>query len=194
MARTPHKLTPLQEAFVNEYMIDFSPTKAYIRAGGKKENAKNGCRVLNEPAVQEELAKRKAQISKKYELTQDRIINELIKIAFADRTEISKLVEENKVDRYGNVVTDEEGNPVKELKVKLTVTDLLTSFEKGAISGYKQTKKGIEVSTYDKMKALELLGKHIGMFDDRLHVTGDLDQKVNILGDILDQLNGGNNE
>ena len=38
---------------------------------------------------------------------------------------------------------------------------------KKAVSGVKQGRNGVEVSSYDKLRALELLGKHLGMFIDR---------------------------
>ena len=36
-----------------------------------------------------------------------------------------------------------------------------------AIAGIKEGKHGIEVSSYDKVRALELLGKHLGLFDGK---------------------------
>ena len=35
-----------------------------------------------------------------------------------------------------------------------------------------------EVKTYDKLKALELLGKHMGMFTDRLNVNAEMAVKI----------------
>ena len=50
---------------------------------------------------------------------------------------------------------------------KVTViTDELDDKTKKIISGYKKTQSGFAVETYDKMKALELLGKYLGMFKD----------------------------
>ena len=40
-----------------------------------------------------------------------------------------------------------------------------------AISNIKQTKHGISVESYDKVKALELLGKYIGLFNDKQDIT-----------------------
>lgn len=184
-------LTYFSRLFCVEYTKDLDVAGAYVRAGGKSKDPKNAGRNLFKRAeIRAEIERLMERRIERMELSQDRIIQELMKIAFADRTNISQLAEVPLLDSKGHKVTDEEGNVVTTQQIQMTTTNLLSEFERGAISGYKQTKKGMEVATYDKMKALELLGKHIGMFDDRLHVSGDLDQKVNLLGDILGQLKG----
>lgn len=47
-----------------------------------------------------------------------------------------------------------------------------------------------EVKMYDKTKALELLGRHLGMFKDKVEVSG-LDEEKKKLDDILKQMRGG---
>ena len=39
--------------------------------------------------------------------------------------------------------------------------------KKGAIAAIKQGRHGIEMKLHDRVKALELLGKHFGMFDTK---------------------------
>lgn len=73
------------------------------------------------------------------------MIAELAAIAFADRTELAK------VDKNGSV--------------KFAPTDSLPDDVKKVISGIKEGKFGTEVSSYDKVKALELLGKHLGLWE-----------------------------
>lgn len=59
-----------------------------------------------------------------------------------------------------------------------------------AIAGIKKGKNGIELKLNDKEKALELLGRHLGMFKDRIEVSGLDDEKAK-LDDILQQMRGG---
>ena len=46
-------------------------------------------------------------------------------------------------------------------------TNELSQVEKAAIASIERTSNGIRLKLYDKMKALELLGKYLRMFDDR---------------------------
>ena len=90
------------------------------------------------------------------------IVNELFTIAFTDRTKISKNVRNKILERK------EDGTEVEyyEDNVIFAETDELDDKTKKIISGYKKTQSGFAVETYDKMKALELLGKYLGMFKD----------------------------
>ena len=52
------------------------------------------------------------------------------------------------------------------IRIEFTPTDKLTEEQKKALSGIKEGKFGIQVDSCDKVKALELLGRHLGMFND----------------------------
>ena len=54
--------------------------------------------------------------------------------------------------------------------VEVKPTAELTDDQRAAIAQIKQGANGIEVKMYDKIKALELLGRHIGMFTDKLDI------------------------
>ena len=60
-----------------------------------------------------------------------------------------------------------------------------------AIAGIKEGANGIEIKLNDKEKALELLGKHLGMFRDKLEVSGTLETEKTKLDDLLQQMRGG---
>ena len=189
--KTPTELTDIQKRFIEEYLIDLNVSDAYKRAKGlPKSSCATGRSVFRNPLVQEEIRRRMKGRERMYEISQDRVLRELIKVAFTDRTNLAKVVEEVKRYPNGQPMKDKDGNPIKEQRVKLTVTDMLSEGERGAIAGIKQGKYGIEIQTYDKIRALELLGKHLGMFDDRIKISGGLEQKVNVLADILEQLDG----
>lgn len=47
-----------------------------------------------------------------------------------------------------------------------------------------------EIKMADKLKALELLGKHLGMFKDKVEVSG-INEEKNKLDDLLQQMRGG---
>lgn len=56
----------------------------------------------------------------------------------------------------------------------MVLTDELSDIDKKAIASIKRGKNGIEVSTCDKVRALELLGRHLGMFTNKVEVSGNV--------------------
>lgn len=149
-------LTPKQQRFVEEYLVDLNATAAAQRAGySAKTAAQVGYQLLQKPAVQEAIQAAMADRAKRTGVTQDRVVSELAKIAFTNGAD------------YARVVTFRKGadGKVPMQIVELADTDDLTDDQRAAISCIEETKFGIKVNTYDKVRALELLGRHLGMFD-----------------------------
>ena len=88
-------------------------------------------------------------------------------------------------DLFGlDTVVDQDGNVI------LTDTSKLSENQIKAIAGIKEGKNGIELKLNDKEKALELLGRHLGMFKDKLEVT-ELEAEQTKLDDLIRQMRGG---
>ncbi len=145
------KLTPKQKRFVAEYLVDLNATQAAGRAGYKDPNI--GRQLITKNNVAEAIRKAMADREERTGVTQDWVVQELYKIAHADRGGIAKVV--------GGV------------RVVLTDTDELDDEQRAALVGVEETKFGIKVTTCDKLKALELLGRHLGMFTDKVEQTGE---------------------
>jgi phage terminase small subunit len=101
-------------------------------------------------------------------VTVEKVLAELAKVGYANGSDYAKVIEKT----YVEDVRDEEGNIIetKEHKyktVEVIETDKLEENKLAAIAGIKATKDGIEVKTNDKIKALELMGKYLGMFTDK---------------------------
>ena len=159
------KLTPKQMRFVDEYMIDFNATQAAIRAGYKAKTAHAiGAENLRKPKIAEEIARRQKDLQKRTEVSQDRVVKELARIAFADMTDYAQ-VETRMIEK-------DDGTEVSYQAVALKETAELSAEQRAALAGIKQGANGIEVKLHDKIKALELLGRHIGMFNDKLSLSG----------------------
>ena len=87
------KLTPKQRRFVNEYLIDLNATQAAIRAGYSKKTAQQiGAENLSKPVIQAEIQKRQTKLQNKLEITQERVLQELASIAFANGADFAKVV------------------------------------------------------------------------------------------------------
>lgn len=125
-------------------------------------------RLLKNVKVAAYIQKRMEERQKRTEITQDRVLEELAAIAFARATDYAE---------------------VKGECVRIKDTDTLDEQQIRAIAGIKEGKYGIELKLNDKEKALELLGRHLGMFKDKLEVSG-LEEEKKKLGDILEQLRG----
>lgn len=142
-------LTPKQKRFVDEYLVDLNATQAAIRAGYSQKRASEiGYQLLQKTTVQTAIQRAQEVLQYRTKITQDMVVQELVKVAFANGATYA---------RVGGGGT----------RVELTDTDKLTIDQRAAISCIKEGKYGIEVSTYDKVRALELLGKHLGVFDSR---------------------------
>lgn len=148
------KLTEKQQRFVDEYLIDLNATQAAIRAGYSAKTADvQGSRMLGNIKVQQAIAEAMAKRSKRTGVNQDRVVLELAKIAFVKMTDI--------VDSEGRIrsnATDDDLSCIESIKYKESDNEYGGSVER-------------EVKISSKLKALELLGKHLGMWNDKLDVN-----------------------
>jgi len=184
------KITAKQQRFANEYLGDLNATQAAIRAGYSVNNAdKIGSELLGKTRVSEEILKAMAERSKRTGVNQDRIVNELAAIGFSNATDYVRIVEEPIIEN-GHYVKDPDTGKIRMQEVvKIIPTDKLPEEKKKAIAGIKEGKYGIELITCDKVRALELLGRHLGMFKDKVEITG-LNEEKGKLDGILKQLRG----
>lgn len=148
------KLTEKQKLFVEEYLIDLNATQAAIRAGYSVKTADvQGSRMLGIVKVQQAIAEEMAERSKRTGINQDRVVLELAKIALVKMTDI--------VDCNGRIkdtATEDDLACIESVKYKESESDTGSSVER-------------EVKIASKLKALELLGKHLGMWNDKLDVN-----------------------
>lgn len=155
-------MTEKQKIFADEYLIDLNATRAYRVAypNVKKDEtaASAATRLLRNVNVQEYIDKRMKDREKRTEVTQDRVVQELASIAFA------------KVTDYVGI----RSNGTTSIVV-MKSTDDLTDDQVRAIAGIKEGANGIEIKLNDKEKALELLGRHLGMFKDKVDVSGKVE-------------------
>lgn len=161
------RLTPKQQQFVREYLIDFNATQAAIRAGYSPKTAQViGAENLKKPMVAAEIQRLGQQTAQKLEITRESIMQELAAIGFARASDFVR-VETEPTTRLGvHPLTGEIVSlPSYCQTVRITNTDDLPEDKAAALAGVKQGANGIEVKLHDKVRALELLGKAVGVFD-----------------------------
>lgn len=177
------KLTPKQQRFADEYLVDLNGKQAAIRAGYSEKTAEaQASRLLSNAKVQHYIQKRKQDRVERTEITQDMVLYELASIAFSNAADYAKVVEKEatiQTDEGEEIqLYDKDGNPVMYRTVEPVLTSELTEKQKRALSVIKKGRDGFEIKPYDKLRALELLGKHIGMFQDRVEVTGEVNNPM----------------
>ena len=168
------KLTAKQQRFCDEYLIDLNATQAAIRVGySPKGMNKRVSRMMANEGIQAYIKERQKELEERTEITQDSVLHELALIAFAKASDYARVVEKDAmVEVDGNMVPvlDEDGNQVKYRTVEPILTDELTEDQKKAIAVIKKGRDGFEIKPYSKIQALELLGKHLGMFTEKVEV------------------------
>lgn len=165
-------LTAKQQRFCEEYLIDLNGTQAAIRAGYSQKTAnEQAARLLANVSAKELILKLKQERSKRTEITADRVLQRLAQIAFTDIDSIVRV--EEVIDT--EIQTDEEGAeiqvPVKRLRVAITPTAELPREVIPLIAGIKQGRDGIEIKTQDQKGCLELIGRHLSMWNDKVDLT-----------------------
>ena len=168
-------LTDKQRKFCDEYLIDLNATQAAIRAGYTEKYANtNASKLLQNTTISQYIGERQKELSRKTEITQERVIRELALIAFSNATDYARVVEKKmkiEVDGVLVDVLDEDGNPIMYRTVEPVLTEELTEEQKRALAVIKKGRDGLEVKSCDKVKALELLGKHLGIFTDKIEAN-----------------------
>lgn len=155
------KLTAQQRIFVAEYLKDKNATQAAKRANYSEKTAySQGQRLLKKVEVAEAIeAGIKAQ-EKRVLISADRVLLELKRIALLDIGEA-----------YG---PDNELLPIRDIPKDIRraiagveVEELWEGFGEDR-QHVGQTKK---LKLNDKLRALELLGKHLKLFTDKIEIT-----------------------
>lgn len=149
-------MTEAQKVFCDEYLVDLNATRAYKVAYPrctKDETAYAAAsRMLRNVKVKKYIEKAIEERKKRTEVTQDMVINELKAIAFSNATSFANV-------KDGVVLIDD--------------TNELDENIKKTIVGIKEGKNGIEVKMADKMQALEMLGRHLGMFKEKIELSNN---------------------
>ena len=159
------KLTEKQKRFVQEYLVDLNATAAAKRAGYSEKSASRiAVELLNKTQVSAEIQKQQAKRQKRVEITQEKVLEELAAIAFANGADFAT-VNQNGI-------------------VRITPTSELPDEKRKAIASIKEGANGTEIKTYDKVRALELLGKHLGVFDSN---NGAAAEQENNIFEVIDQ-------
>lgn len=148
-----------QRRFIEEYLIDLNATQAAIRAGYSPKTAKSqGQRLLTNVDIEAAIQAAINERSERTKITQDMVLSELAKVGFSDLRNVftpmggiidprdwddstAGAISSVEVVRRQSGEYDDDGNPIPEHVHKIKV--------------------------WDKVSALEKMGKHLGMFTEK---------------------------
>lgn len=151
-------LTPKQQRFVQEYLVDLNATQAAIRAGYSAKRADAiGYDLLRNTEVAKAVQAAMKVREDRTHITQDRVLQELARIAFFD---IRKLYREDGTLKKPTELDDDAAAVLAGIDV------IEMGGEEGAAP--MATKKA---KVFDKGTALQLAMRHLGMLNDKLGLS-----------------------
>ncbi len=181
-------MTPKQERFVEEYLIDLNATQAAIRAGYSDRGADvQGCRLLGNARVALSIAERRKKLSDVIEVSQERLTQRLAQVAFTDLSDVVRWG-----SREVQIGFDADGKrlPADQISEAVLVrtelapyvdaieSDQLSPRARAAVSEVALTKDGLKIKMHDKVNALVQLGRTLGMFTDNVKVSVSLETLI----------------
>ena len=163
-------MTPKQQRFVDEYLIDLNATQAYLRAGYKvKETSARvqASRLLADPNIARAIEAAKKKRSERTQITQDRVLQEIARIAFFDVRKLYRAAE----DGGGMLDPHELDDDAAAVLVGVDIVEETEPKEGGGreVVGYVKKAK-----LADKVAALTLAARHLGMLKDKTELSGSI--------------------
>lgn len=159
-------LTPRQQRFVEEYVVDLNATAAYKRAGYKATgNAAevNAARLLSNAQVKAAIAALQQARSQATGITAERILKELECLANSDVGDILDFTGAEPKLRPANQIPERARRAISSVKVKRQVEGSGES---------AQVVEVIEFKLWDKGTAITKAMQHLGMLIEKHEVTG----------------------
>jgi hypothetical protein len=89
----------------------------------------------------------------------------------------SRLLKKDNIQLYLNVLRKEQTK-----KANMEIADIISSLEDVATD--------VGQKTSDKLKALEMLGKYFGIWQDKVNVSNDMQIEINLTGDLEQEATG----
>jgi len=156
------KLDNREKRFIQEYLIDLNVERAAVAAGYSRTMARTKayswvCNSKVKPHIYLAIERAMKKREERTEITQDQVLKEIALLAFSKLPDFVKWGKKGVEIKDLNELTEEQAACVSE------VQDLIT-----------KDNKNIKFKLHSKEKALEMLCRHLGMFNDKLELSGDI--------------------
>jgi phage terminase small subunit len=163
---SPRPLTPKQERFALEYLIDLNSTAAYQRAGFQaKGNAAevNDRRLLRDPRIRAAVEAGKRARAQRTEASADQVIGELTALAFSDLGQV--------LDFAGGTLRLRPADQIPEAARRAIASVKVRRYVEGKGDAAQEVEL-VEFKLWSKLEALAKLGQHLGLFKERHEHAG----------------------
>ena len=157
-------LTAKQARFVEEYLIDLNGSQAAIRAGYSGKTARAiAYELLTKPDIQDAIAEAQQERSKRTGINQDRVLAELALLGFSNMQDYMRSGPDGDPYLDFSGLTREQAAALTEVTVE--------DFKDGRGDDARDVKR-VKFRLADKRAALVDIGKHLGMFKERVEHSG----------------------
>lgn len=166
------KLTPKQERFVAEYLIDLNATQAAIRAGYSEKTAQEiGAENLTKPMIRQHIDAALAKRSEKTEITADRVLKEISRMAFYDPIDLIEIIRDAMPDdAVENVRWSDDGKLIHGLRSPGDIRFLPEDVRRSIVGWGYDRNQNFTLKLADKSKALDQLARHLALYNDKVEV------------------------
>ncbi|MCT4534492.1 terminase small subunit [Halodesulfovibrio sp.] len=169
-------LSVKQRRFVDEYLLDYNGRLAACRAGyAQKSAGATATRLLALPEIMQAISRKQAQRAQRTEITQDAVVRELAAVGFATLKDVCAWDDGHLTLRNSQDINSAQAASIAE------ITETVTS--RGGT---------VRVKQHSKLKALEMLAKHVGLYDppEVEHGTQSLEELSPVLKKRLEAIYG----
>ena len=164
MARREN-LTVRERLFVREYLIDLNAAQAAFRAGYSPRRAyTNTHRVINRPRVKAVIEAAMAERARRLEITADKVLGEIALMGFANLMDYFTPQEDGTAYVDLSRLTREQAAGIAAIQVD--------EYKSGRGAAVRDVRK-VKIKLADKLRSLELIGKHLGMFARKTGENGE---------------------
>lgn len=178
-AAAPKTLTAKQTLFVLGYLKDLNATQAAIRAGYAEKTAYSiGCELLKKPEIIAAIDAAMAKRADKLEISADRVLAEIARMAFYDPAELIEISREPTDDEkagrefVGDDVSIIDGKIIVGLREPRDIKFLPEAIRRAIVGWGYDRNNNFTIKLADKSKALDQLARHLSLYNDKLKVEG----------------------
>ncbi|MDX8492903.1 terminase small subunit [Mesorhizobium sp. VK22B] len=167
-------MTPKQERFVREYLIDLNATQAAIRCGYSAKTAnREGARLLSNAVIKAAIDAAKIKRTDKLEISGERVLKEISRMAFYDPLDLIEIVRDALPDEIADDVRlSDDGKVIQGLRSAQDIKYLPEDVRRAIVGWGYDRNQNFTLKLADKSKALDQLARHLSLYNDKLEVTG----------------------